>query len=158
MTLQLLALEYGLEPAGPVEVPRLGGAEQQGAGGGGAGGAPLVVTASLLGCNPRCSLRAAACPVADASQCRGFQVLVSTNASTPPTWMPAAPAVLADGRTLQLSVAVGAGPAATALATSYGRSNWPLVTLYSDGNDLPVLPWCMTLSFVPNAPCSRAGW
>ena len=57
---------------------------------------------------------------------------------------------------LVLSVDVGPPGTALALATSYGRSNWPLVTLYAD-NGLPVLPWCITLGLAVNVPCYSAG-
>jgi len=156
MTAQLLAIEYGLEPGGPTQVPVFAGAEQEGGGGGGGGAGSLVVRVSLDGCNPHCGLRPASCPVADAKQCAGFQVLVSAaNASLPPRWAPAAPSMLADGRTLALAVDGAAG--ATALATSYGRANWPLMSLYSDGNDLPVLPWCFSMGLSPDVPCYAAG-
>jgi len=150
MTRQLLAIEYGVEEE--AELPLFAGAEQ--VGGGGPNPASLVVEVSLSGCGAACALVAAACPVADAAQCAGFAVLVNGTG-----WLPAAPSVLADGRTLALTVSVGgaAGPA-LALATSYGRANWPLVTLYADGGaGLPVLPWCVTLGLAVNVPCYSAG-
>jgi len=148
MTRQLLAIEYGLEPDGrAAELPLFAGAEQMG------GGPPsrLSVEVSLSGCGAACALAAAACPVADATQCAGFAVLVNGTG-----WLAATPALLADGRTLVLSVDVGPAGPALALATSYGRSNWPLVTLYAD-NGLPVLPWCITLGLAVNVPCYSAG-
>ena len=150
MTRQLLAIEYGLEPDGqPAEVPLFAGAEQV------AGGPParLVVEVSLSGCGAACALVAAACPVADAAQCADFAVLVNGSG-----WLRAAPSVLADGRTLALAVDLGAAGPATALATAYGRANWPLVVLYADGGKgLPVLPWCLTLGLAVNVPCYSAG-
>ena len=150
MTAQLLAIEYGLEPNGPTQVPVFSGAEQVGD-----SGSQLVVRVSLDGCNPHCSLRQASCPVADATQCAGFRVLVSTNASQPSSWAQATASILPDGRTLALAVDGAAG--ATAVATSYGRANWPLVSLYSVANNLPVLPWCFSLGLVPDVPCYAAG-
>ena len=146
MARQLLAVEYGVEAP---EVPLFAGAEQVGGG----PASQLVVEVSLSGCGAACALVAAACPVADAAQCAGFAVLVNGSG-----WARAAPSVLADGRTLALTVDVGAAGPAVALATAYGRSNWPLVTLYADaGAGLPVLPWCMTLGLAVATPCYSAG-
>jgi sialate O-acetylesterase len=147
MAQQLLAIEYGAAAGG--QLPLFGGAAQVG------GGDParIVVEVLLTGCGAACALVAATCPVADAAQCAGFAVLVNGSG-----WARAEPSMLADGRTLALAVDVGAAGPATALATAYGRGNWPLVTLYADGGaGLPVLPWCLTLGLAVNVPCYSAG-
>jgi len=153
MAVQVLALEYGLQPSGgPTALPQLSGAEQV------AGGGELILHVSLSGCSGSgCQLRDAQCPVADARQCSGFQVRVNgAGSNDTATWLTAQPTVLVDGRTVELRVP-GAGGGALASAVSYGRANWPLMTLYAQGSGLPVLPFCVALGRALTQQCYEAG-
>ena len=167
MANQILALEYGLEPNGPTAIPMFSNAEQVG------GGNPsqLRVHVNLTGCTGTqagiggsaatgtaatgCELRSAACPVADESQCAGFQVRIDgAGPNGTAAWVPSTAAtVLPDGHTVEVIVP-GSGVAS---GVAYGRANWPLMTLYAQGSGLPVLPFCVTLGSASTQQCYEAG-
>ena len=125
------------------------------------GGGPLAVRVALSGCGAGCVLGPAPpCPPPErAEQCGDqFSVLVSAG-TAPPAWLPASGAMDASGAALVLTP-VGAPAGARALATAYGRANFPLISLYAapvPGQALPalpVLPWCFAVGAATGAvPC-----
>ena len=155
MTAQLLAIEYGAAPAAAAAVPLYAGAAQA------PGGGPLAVHVALAGCGAGCVLGPAPpCPAPEpVAQCGDqFSVLVSAGAA-PPAWLPASGAMAAGGAVLVLTPQ-GAPAGARALATAYGRGNFPLISLYAapvPGQALPalpVLPWCFAVGAATGAvPC-----
>ena len=155
MTAQLLAIEYGAAPAHAAAVPLYAGAAQA------PGGGPLAVLVALAGCGAGCVLRPAPpCPPPEpAEQCGDqFSVLVSAGTAQP-AWLPASGAMDASGAALVLTPQ-GAPAGARALATAYGRGNFPLISLYASPVPgqalpaLPVLPWCFALGAAASAvPC-----
>ena len=167
MTAQLLSIEYGLTPSegGDATVPVYAGAVSEAASTG-----ELVVNVTLSGCGgvgggSACEIRAVQpCPLPDAAQCGdAFSLLVAPPASSsssasspPPAWLPATPTLGPDGATLSLAVAAPAG--STALASAYGRGNFPLLSLYqASGGERPVIPWCFLLGPAAGAvPCYAA--
>jgi len=132
---QIMAREYGM---GDATVAVYGAATAV------TSGTEIVVTIELAGCADKCELRPPKpCPkTVPAAHCGGFAI--ETNDGK---WIPAS-AIMVGGSTLQLS-ADAPGLGYTAKATSYGRAMWPLISLYSTGTSLPVLPWCNTIDGVP---------
>jgi len=124
---QILAREYGV---GQVETPVYFESEAI------TTGTTVVVKVSLAGCLDHCELRAASCPAkVTPTHCAGFSIQ-----TTDGVWRPATAAMVGVS-VLQLSATVP-GLGYVANATSYGRADWPVITLYSGKNSLPVLPWC----------------
>lgn len=155
MTAQLLAIEYGAAPAHAAAVPLYAGAAQA------PGGGPLAVLVALTGCGAGCVLRPAPpCPPPEpVEQCGDqFSVLVSAGTAQP-AWLPASGAMDASGAVLVLTPQ-GAPAGVRALATAYGRGNFPLISLYASPVPgqalpaLPVLPWCFAIGAAAGAvPC-----
>jgi hypothetical protein len=161
MTAQLLAIEYGAAPALAAAVPQYAGAAQA------PGGGPLAVRVALTGCGAGCVLGPAPpCPPPKpAEQCGDqFSVYVSGAGTAPPAWLPASGAMDAGGAGLVLTPR-GAPAGARALATAYGRGNFPLISLYAAPAPgqalpaLPVLPWCFAVGAAAGAvPCYAPGF
>lgn len=135
---QILAREYGI---GSGEIPTFLESAAS------SSGAQITVKVSLTGCGEKCEIRSAACPdKVNASHCAAYAVQTSDGA-----WHEATASMIG-ASTLQLAVTVTAG--LTANATSYGRADWPVVSLYSATSNLPVLPWCYQTGTAETArPC-----
>jgi sialate O-acetylesterase len=126
---QILAREYGI---GQVENPMFLESVSSGS------ATQVTVQVALTGCLDTCELRPVICPPkVPAAHCAGFAIQTSDG-----VWRPAT-ASMVDANNLLLSAPVP--KALDVNATSYGRADWPIVTLYSKTNSLPVLPWCNSI-------------
>jgi len=136
---QILAREYGV---GQVETPLFFESSTV------TSGTQISVSVSLAGCFDKCELRAAQCPAkVPAAHCAGFAIQTQDG-----VWRPATATMQSDTVVKLTVTAPGAGY--TANATSYGRADWPIITLYSRNNSLPVLPWCNSVGPAESAiPC-----
>jgi len=136
---QILAREYGV---GQVETPLYFESTTS------TSGTQVSVKVSLAGCFDKCELRAASCPAkVNATHCAGFAIQTSDG-----VWRPATATMLTDNTVQLIAAAPGVGFVAS--ASSYGRGDWPIVSLYSRNNSLPVLPWCNTVgASQASAPC-----
>jgi len=124
---QILAREYGV---GQVETPLFYESSTF------TSGTQVSVKVSLAGCFDKCELRSASCPSkVNATHCAGFAIQ-----TTDGVWRSASATMINDN-TVQLT-AIAPGVGFVASASSYGRADWPIVSLYSRNNSLPVLPWC----------------
>jgi hypothetical protein len=135
----LLAQEYGLN-TGPSVSPYYSGATTA------TDGTAISVTVSLTGCIGGCtnSIPYFVPPGVTAAQAAGFMIQTNDPAKT---WWNATATPSADGQSLVLAVTAPATGFA-AIASSYGRATWPVVTAYN-ALGLPVMPWCFTLGGVP---------
>jgi len=136
---QILAREYGI---GQVETPLYVQSAAV------TSGTTVSVSVSLAGCVDKCELRDASCPSkVPATHCAAFAIQ-----TTDGVWRPAT-ATMTAGDTVRLSVTVP-GLGFVANATSYGRADWPIISLYSSKTNLPVLPWCNSVGDSErSAPC-----
>lgn len=137
MSNQLLVLEYGVNA--PNTYAFYSSAAASGS------GATVSVTVALKGCVAGCTVVPGVIPPGVATNVTAAFAIQTNDAAM--TWWNASATLASGGQGLVLTATVSSSGLA-AVATSYGRAAWPIVSAYNSLG-LPVMPWCYTLAGVP---------